>query len=38
LKIKVIRGAQGKIEDIVRDYISGKLVDSEYTVKEKYHH
>lgn len=38
LGIKVIRGAQGSIENIIKDYISGKLVDSEYTVKEKYHH
>jgi len=35
--IKVVRGAQGKIKDIAKDYIAGNLVDSEYTVKEKYH-
>jgi len=37
LGIKVVRGAQGRIKDIINDYITGNLVDSEYTVKEKYH-
>jgi len=38
LGIRVIRGAQGTIEDIINSYVSGNLVDSEYTVREKYYH
>ena len=36
LGVKVIRGAGGSVESIVKEYISGSLKDTEYHVDEKY--
>ncbi len=33
-EIKVIRGCSGKVEDVVRDYLDGKLSDSEKVCAE----
>lgn len=36
--IKVIRGAEGTLEEIVNQYLAGKLTDKDYQVSEKHHH
>ncbi len=35
--IKVIRGAQGTVETVVKNFIQGKLEDTEYEPKERFH-
>ncbi|MCD6551029.1 NifB/NifX family molybdenum-iron cluster-binding protein [Thermotoga sp.] len=38
LGIKVIRGASGTVEEVINQYLTGQLRDSDYEVREKFHH
>lgn len=37
LGIKVIRGANGTVNEIINKYLENELKDTEYEVKEKFH-
>lgn len=36
--VKVIRGASGTVKEVVNQYLSGQLKDSDYEVHDHHHH
>jgi predicted Fe-Mo cluster-binding NifX family protein len=36
--VKVIKGASGTVEEVVNQYLSGQLKDSDYEVHDHHHH